>query len=120
MAKGDYLKGITIEIAGDVTPLKKALDSINSQSKALQYELKAVNNLLKLDPSNTEVIAQKQKILQEQLENSKKKLETLKAAQADVEAQFNASKMGETEYRDFQARVLYAEADVKKAEKAVA
>lgn len=120
MASGSYLKGITIEIGGDVSPLNKALSSVNTTSRSLQSELKAVNSLLKFDPSDTEALAKKQKILQEQLENSKSKLDLLKQAQAQVEAQFKAGKMGETEYRDFQTRVLYAEADVRKAEKAVA
>lgn len=113
------IKGITVEIGGDVTPLNKALSSVNAESKSIQQELKAVNTLLKFDPSNTEAIAQKQKLLADALENSKTKLNILKQAQAEVEAQFKAGTMGEAEYKAFQNRVTYAEADVKKAEKAV-
>ena len=94
------IKGITVEIGGDVTPLNKALSSVNAESKSIQQELKAVNTLLKFDPSNTEAIAQKQKLLADALENSKTKLNILKQAQAEVEAQFKAGTMGEAEYRE--------------------
>ena len=62
----DKIKGITIEINGDTTPLSKALAEVNSQSKRLQDELYSVEKLLKFDPTNTELLAQKQKILAEQ------------------------------------------------------
>lgn len=118
MASGN-IKGITIEIGGNVAPLNKALASVNTESKNIQQELKAVNTLLKFDPSNTEALEKKQKLLQEALSVSKDKLDVLKQAQAQVEAQFKAGTMGEAEYKAFQNRVTYAEADVKKAEKAV-
>ena len=54
------IKGITIEIGGNTTKLGKALEGVNKQSKDLQSELKGVNSLLKLDPSNVELIKQKQ------------------------------------------------------------
>ena len=55
------IKGITIELGGDTTKLDKALSSVEKQSKDLQTELKGVNTLLKLDPSNVELLTQKQK-----------------------------------------------------------
>lgn len=118
MASGN-IKGITIEIGGNVAPLNKALANVNTESKNIQQELKAVNTLLKFDPSNTEALEKKQKLLQAALSASKDKLDVLKQAQAQVEAQFHAGDMGEAEYKAFQNRVTYAEADVKKAEKAV-
>ncbi len=57
------IKGITVEIGGDTTKLGKALDGVTRTSRNLQGELKQVNNLLKLDPGNTDLLAQKQKIL---------------------------------------------------------
>lgn len=113
------IKGITIEIGGDTSPLSKALGEVNDKSKALQSELKAVDTLLKFDPGNVEAITKKQEILQKQLENSKEKLDILRQAQEKVEEAFHKGDMGEAEYRAFQNRVTYAEADVAKAEKAV-
>lgn len=63
MSKG--LKGITVTIDGNATPLNKALSSVNANAKSLQSELKGVNSLLKLDPKNTELAAQKQVILKQ-------------------------------------------------------
>ena len=117
--KTSNLKGITIEIGGNVTPLNKALSSVNTESKNIQSQLKAVNELLKFDPSNTEAVAKKQELLTQAVGKSKEKLDFLKKAQADVEAQFKSGNMGEAEYKAFQTQVTYAEASVKKAEKAV-
>lgn len=53
------IKGITIEIGGDTKPLEKALSDVNRTSRSLQSELRDVGKLLKLDPRNTELVAQK-------------------------------------------------------------
>ena len=67
------IKGITIEIGGDTTKLESALSGVNKSTKNIQTELKAVERLLKFDPGNTEALAQKQKLLAEQIENTKSK-----------------------------------------------
>lgn len=56
------IQGITVEIGGDTTKLSKALEGVNKSIKGTQSGLKDVNKLLKLDPSNTELVVQKQKI----------------------------------------------------------
>ena len=71
MAKS-VLKGITIEIGGNTTNLTKSIDDVNKKSRSLQSELKEVNKLLKLDPKNTELVAQKQKLLAESVNQTKK------------------------------------------------
>ena len=58
------IKGITVEIGGDTTGLDKSLKSVNGTIKNTQSALKDVNRLLKIDPKNTELLAQKQKLLQ--------------------------------------------------------
>ena len=62
------IKGITVEIGGDTTGLEKALKSVNSSIKNTQSALKDVNRLLKLDPSNTEAVTQKQRMLKDAIE----------------------------------------------------
>ena len=57
------IKGITVEIGGDTTKLQTALKQVNTRIKHTQLELRDVNKLLKLDPGNTELISQKNKIL---------------------------------------------------------
>ena len=59
------IQGITVEIGGDTTKLQTALKGVNSSIKSTQQQLKDVNSLLKLDPGNTELLAQKQKLLSE-------------------------------------------------------
>ena len=74
------IQGITVEIGGDTTKLSKALESVNKSIKGTQSGLKDVNKLLKLDPSNTELVVQKQKMLKDAIEATKEKLATLKTA----------------------------------------
>ena len=51
------IKGITVEIGGDTSGLEKALSDVNNSIKKTQSQLRDVNNLLKLDPSNTVLLA---------------------------------------------------------------
>ena len=74
------LKGITVEIGGDTGPLSKALEDVNKTSRTLQVELRQVERLLKLDPTNTELLAQKQQILGQSISSTEEKLNALKAA----------------------------------------
>ena len=110
------IKGITIEIGGNTQPLEKALADVNKKSRDLQGELKSVDRLLKLDPSNTELLAQKQKLLAEQVENSKQKLDHLRASQEQVDEAFKKGDIGEEQYRHFSRQVINAEQDLKKFE----
>ena len=111
------IKGITIEIAGNTQPLNKALEGVNKKSRDLQGELRQVDRLLKLDPSNTTLLAQKQKLLAEAVQNSSEKLNRLKTAQQQVQQQFDRGEIGEDQYRAFQREVVKAEQELSKFEK---
>lgn len=74
------IKGITVEIGGDTTGLDKALKGVNSTIRSTQTSLRDVNRLLKLDPKNSQLLAQKQKMLQSAISSTKEKLEALKEA----------------------------------------
>ncbi|GEQ22289.1 hypothetical protein CBU02nite_27950 [Clostridium butyricum] len=110
----DRIKGITIELDGETTGLKKALGDITKQSIDIQKELKDVDRLLKFDPGNTEALAQKQKLLSEQIEVTSKKLDGLKSAQSQVEQQFKNGDIGEQQYRSFQREIEFTESSIKK------
>ena len=110
------IKGITLEIRGDTTLLSKELDGVNKHSRDLKSELREVEKLLKLDPNNTEILAQKQKILAESVENTKTKLDTLKEAEKQVKNQFEQGQIGEENYRAVQREVKSAEEELKKLE----
>lgn len=113
------IKGITIEIGGSTQELQKAMSGINKTTKDLGAELKNVDTLLKLDPKNTEIIAQKHKLLGEAIGATKEKLDTLKEAERQAKEQFEQGKIGEEQYRAIQREVGFAEAELKKLEKSL-
>jgi phage-related minor tail protein len=110
------IKGITIEIGANTTGLGKALEEVNKKARSLQSELKQVDSLLKLNPGNAELVAQKQELLARAVANAKEKLETLRAAQVQVEQQFATGKISDEQYRAFTREVARAEGEVNKFE----
>ena len=103
------IRGITVEIGGDTTTLGKALECVNSKTKSLQSELKGVNTLLKMDPSNVTLLKQKQDLLNTAIENTKEKLDTLREAQSQVQAQFDKGEITEEQFRNFQREIVNTE-----------
>lgn len=110
------IKGIIIEIGGDTSPLNKALKGVDETSRNLQNELRQVEKLLKMDPSNTELLAQKQKLLAETVENTKNKLSALKEAEKQVQQQVKEGKISQEQYRAFQREVASTEIKLNKLE----
>lgn len=80
------IKGITIEIGGDTTKLDKALAGTDKALKSTQASLKDVDRLLKLDPGNTELLAQKQRLLATAMEETRQRADTLREAVANGDA----------------------------------
>lgn len=107
------IKGITIKFGADTMALSKALKSAEDTSKSLGSELSSVNKLLKFDPKNTQLLAQKQELLSKQVENTKEKLEALKQAQGEVEKKFKSGDIGAEEYREFQREITKTEQGLK-------
>ena len=99
------IKGITVEIGGDTSGLEKSLSAVNNSIKKTQSQLRDVNNLLKLDPSNTILLAQKQELLQSAIGDTEKKLEALEQAQEDVAKAFERGDLGKDQYMAFQREV---------------
>lgn len=87
MARGSRIKGITIELDANITPLQKALSSVDKSLKNTQSSLKDVNKLLKLDPSNTDLLKQKQELLKQSIEDTKDRLKTLNEAYKQLDGQ---------------------------------
>lgn len=111
MATGN-IKGITIEIGGDTQGLDSALKDVNKQSKDLQSELKSVERALKFDPGNTTLVAQQQQLLSESIQATSQKLDTLRSAQSQVEAQFANGDIGAEQYRAFQRELINTESQM--------
>jgi phage-related minor tail protein len=118
MASG-RIKGITIQIDGSTKGLDKALQGVNKRSIDLQKELKDVERLLKFDPGNVEALAQKQRLLTQQIENTADKLDQLKNAQSQVEAQFKNGDIGESQYMAFRREIEFTEGSLNKLKQAI-
>ncbi|MBJ8070539.1 DUF2207 domain-containing protein [Bacillus cereus] len=103
------IKGITVEIGGNTVGLQNALKDVNKRSNDLAKELKDVERLLKFDPGNVEALAQKQKLLTQQIENTTEKLDKLKAAEQQVQAQFQNGKISEEQYRSFRREIEFTQ-----------
>lgn len=116
--KGTTLKGITVEIGGDTTKLGDAILKARKSASDLSGELRGVESLLKLDPTNTVLLAQKQDILAESINQAKDKLKMLLAAEMDVEHQFAAGKISTAQYRDFNREIEATEQAIKRLEDA--
>lgn len=99
------IKGITVKIAGDTMDLQKSLKAVQSSSASLQSELSAINRQLKFDPENTVLLAQKQEVLKEQIENSKSALQKLLDVQDQVEEQAKNGEISTEQYRAYQREV---------------
>lgn len=74
------IKGITIDIEGNATPLTDALKKVDSSLKNTQTQLKDVNKLLKMDPGNIDLLRQKHQLLGQAVSDTKKRQDELKAA----------------------------------------
>lgn len=103
------LRGLTIEIGGDTTELNKALDKVDKRSKDLSSELGQINKALKLDPTNTELLAQKQKVLADAISNTEDKLDTLKEAEKQVQKQFERGEVSEEQVRALRREIIETE-----------
>lgn len=99
------IKGITEEIGGDTTGLDKALKGVNSSITKTQSALNDVNRLLKLDPSNTVLVAQKQELLAQAVSQTEEKLSALEDAQEQVAAAFARGDIGADKYQAFQREI---------------
>lgn len=112
------IKGITIEIGGNTTKLQDALKDVNAKSKDLSSELGEVNRLLKFDPGNTDLLAQKQRILTEAISNTADKLSTLREAERQVQAQFARGEATEKQVRAIERAIISTTQQLEKYENA--
>lgn len=112
------IEGITVEIGGDVTKLNDALRSVNKQINSTQSALKDVERLLKMDPSNTVLLEQKQQLLAQAVDDTRTKLESLKTAEAQVQAQFQRGEASKEQYQALQREIIATEQKLESVEEA--
>ena len=108
------IKGIIVEIGGDVSGLQNALSKVNTATSSLSKELRGINSLLKLDPKNTELLSQKQQVLSKSIEETSNKLQQLKKLQEQADdAITNGTEISEENYRNLQREIINTENKLK-------
>lgn len=112
----DRVKGITIEINGDTTGLSKSLQGVNKEIKNTQTQLKDVDKLLKLDPTNTTLLEQKQKLLKQAISETKDKLTQLKTVQDQMDAGLKNGTVTQQQYDAWQREIIETENELKNLE----
>lgn len=112
------LKGITVEINGKTTGLANALKDVTKTSTALSSNLKEINKALKLDPGNTELLNEKQKILSESVAAARKELETLEGVQDQIAAQYANGDIDRGAWLEYQNKLQKAKQHLEDLEKA--
>lgn len=110
------IAGITVEIGGDTTKLSTALKSVNSEIRSTQQQLKDVNNLLKLDPGNTDLLTQKQRLLKDAISETKEKLEALKTAAEQANEKLANGEISQQQYDALQREIVETEEKLKSLE----
>ena len=110
------IQGITVEIGGDTTKLQTALKGVNSEIKNTQQQLKDVDKLLKLDPGNTELLAQKQKLLSEAVGETKEKLAALKTAAEQANTALESGEISQSQYDALQREIIETEQNLRSLE----
>lgn len=113
----DKIKGITVSIGGDTGPLSKAIKSVNAEIKTTQTQLKEVEKLLKLDPKNTDLLKEKQKLLGDQIKSTKKELDALKQAQQQAAQMLKNGDIGQEEYDNLSKKIEKTEGKLESLEK---
>ena len=111
------VRGITIELGADTSGLSKALKSVNQEIGSTQKQLKDVEKLLKLDPHNTELMEQKQRLLGERIGETKTKLEALKEAQKQVGEELKKTGEGQEQYDALTREIASCTNELKALEK---
>ncbi len=111
------IRGIKVVIDAETTGLGKALQDVNKKSRDSATELRKVEAALKFNPKDTELLAQKQKLLGDQVAVTREKLDKLRAAQGQVNEQFKKGEISEEQYRAFQREIIETESKLKHFEK---
>ena len=114
----DRLKGITLEIGGDTTKLSKSLSGVNSDIINTKQQLKDVERLLKLDPTNVDLLRQKEQLLNKEIGSTKDKLEQLKQAQQTMDA--NGVDKNSEQYMALQREIISTQSELGKLENVAA
>lgn len=111
------IAGITVQIGGDTTKLSTALSKVNKEIRNTQSQLKDVNKLLKLDPGNTDLMAQKQRLLTQAVSETKEKLDALKLASQQANEALARGDISQAQYDALQREIVETEKALEELER---
>lgn len=109
---GGKIRGISIELSADVSGIIKGLKSVDGSIKRTQTQLRDVNKLLKLDPTNMTLLKQRTQLLQQQIGNTKTKLDELKKAEAKMKSE--GVDENSEQFQALQREIIATEQELKK------
>lgn len=98
----EKIKGMYVKIGGDTSEYTAAMKGLNADINSTTKNLNSVNKLLKLDPTNVEYTAQKQKLLSEAIEATKTKLDGLIRNEKDINEQYKKGELPVESYLKYQ------------------
>ena len=111
------IKGITIEIGGNTSKLEDALKNVNKVVYSTNNELKQLNQALRLDPKNTELLSQKQDVLKNNIKATTDRLNTLKEAQKQMGSYASLTDEQKEKYRALSVEITKGESALKRMNK---
>ena len=97
--------GITVDIEGKSSGLTKSLQEANSAINKTTSALKDVDKALKLDPTNVELLAQKEILLNKQIEQTNEKLEIMQQVAEDANEALANGDISQEQYAQLQAEI---------------
>lgn len=110
----ENVKGIVVEIGGDTKGLSKAISNLNGEIRGTQTELNKVNRLLKLDPTNIDLLKQKEQLLGDQIKKTEEKVESLRNAKKQADAEMaSGTEVNQKQYRELVRELESAELKLK-------
>lgn len=108
------IKGITIDIGGNTSKLEDALKNVNKVVYSTNSELKQLNQALRLDPKNTELLSQKQDVLKNNIKATTDRLNALKEAQRQMGSYSSLTEEQKEKYRALSVEITKSESALKK------
>lgn len=104
--------GITVDIEGKSSGLTKSLQEANSAINKTTSALKDVDKALQLDPTNVELLAQKEILLNKQIEQTNEKLEIMQQVAEDANEALARGDISQEQYASLQAEIAKTSASL--------
>ena len=98
----EEVKGMYVKIGGDTSEYTAAMKGLNANINSTTKNLNKVNQLLKLDPTNVEYAAEKQKLLTQAIDATKSKLDVLIRNEKDINEQYKKGEIPVESYLKYQ------------------